>query len=282
MISDFFQSIRIKYADWPYILCLFLPVAVLSLLTVLLADPLTGLTVLVLLAFFTLLIYQTHLYRSIRRDLRDQQQKTQAYAMLLKLLDFEKPLPYMSDWASTPELSLAITDIITERKPRFIVELGGGISTLISAMNLVKTGQGRVLALDHDQSYARSSQQLLKKHNLDSVAAIRYAPLTSVHTDRGSWSWYDLADVPFGDTPIDLLIVDGPPVKTQKCARYPALPQLFGRLADDAVIVLHDTHRISESTFINWWEEEFPGLTVEKSDTEKGLAVISVNRRTSS
>lgn len=199
--------------------------------------------------------------------------------MLMQLLDIKRPLPYMTDWAATPELSLAILDIIMRRKPVSVLELGGGISTIISSMSLLRAGEGNVLALDHDESYTRKSQKLLKKNGLDSVATVVHTPLTSIQTDRGKWIWYDLSAVPFRNEPIDLLIVDGPPVKTQNCARYPALPLLYSKLADDAVIILHDTHRKSESTFINWWKDEYPCLVVDQSDTEKGLAVIYINKR---
>ena len=45
---------------------------------------------------------------------------------------------------------------------------------------------------------------------------------------------------------IDLLIIDGPPVKTNQLARYPALPLLFSKLSKECIIILDDAARPSE------------------------------------
>lgn len=279
------ESIQIKHADWPLLLTLFIPVLLLSSLVLIGAGSSAALFTLILLSLLAALIYQTHLYNKTRRNLRDQQQKHQAYSMLLSILKPAKPLPFMTDWAATPELALKIVELIQQHQPARIVELGGGISTVISSITLTtvpktntRSAQGSVLALDHDATYAERSRGLIRTHGLEDVATIRHTPLRPVTLKRGTWQWYDLSALEFSE-PIDLLIVDGPPVKTQPYARYPALPLLYPHLGKRAVILVHDTHRSSESTFISWWMEEFPGMSMEKVDSEKGVTVIYTHKQ---
>ena len=87
------------------------------------------------------------------------------------------------------------------------------------------------------------------------------------------WTWYS-ADKLFFEKSIDLLLVDGPPFKTQKNARYPALPLLYKHLSDRAVIIIHDTDRKSESESIQQWIEEFSDLEIEQLNTEKGITLL--------
>jgi len=277
------ERVQIKHADWPVLLTLFIPVLLLSVAALIWIASLTAVILLILFTQLSTLIYQTHLYNRVRRNLRDQQQKNQAYSMLLNILNPERPLPFMTDWAATPELALKITETIQRHHSNRILELGGGISTVISAMTVTKTGSGEatVLALDHEASYAEHSRELLHIHGLDKVATIRHTPLKPVTLKRGRWNWYDLTDLEL-DGRVDLLIVDGPPVKTQPYARYPALPLLYPHLAENAVVIVHDTHRPSESTFINWWLEEFPGMSIEKIDSEKGITIIQTHKTSSS
>jgi hypothetical protein len=59
---------------------------------------------------------------------------------------------------------------------------------------------------------------------------------------------------------IDLLLVDGPPGSAGTQARYPALPVLSDRLADGAIVVLDDFSRADETTIVERWCAEIPGL----------------------
>ncbi|MEX2601551.1 MAG: class I SAM-dependent methyltransferase [Balneolaceae bacterium] len=279
-INEHIKGLRIKHADWPYILYPLLLILIVSGVTYREWGEVAGFLTFQILSLFWLLFYMTHLYRSVKRDLHDQQQKNQATHTLWNLHSFDVPLPYMSGWSATPELALAITDTIRQNNSKFVLELGSGISTIISGKTLSRSGKGRVLALDHDEAYLKKTQIELEKHGVSHISSLCYTPLIPVTLKRGTWQWYDLSRLPEPIPPIDLLIVDGPPVKTQKYSRYPALPQLFDRLAPGAVVIVHDTHRNMESEAITFWMEEYPDMSAEFIDSEKGITIINTNKKT--
>src|SRR5690625_7073332 len=185
------ERAQIKHADWPVLLTLFIPVLLLSVAALIWIASLTAVILLILFTQLSTLIYQTHLYNRIRQNLRDQQQKSQAYSMLLNILKPERPLPFMTDWAATPELALKITETIQRHHPNRMLELGRGISTVISAMTVTKTGSGEAtgLALDHDPPYADHSSEPRHTQGLDNVATIRHTPLNPATLKRRRWHW---------------------------------------------------------------------------------------------
>jgi predicted O-methyltransferase YrrM len=136
-----------------------------------------------------------------------------------------------------------------------------------------------VLSLDHDAAFAEVTRQHLREHGLAERVTVVDAPLVA-HTIRGeTWRWYDVSKLP-PSAPIDLVLVDGPPVKTQPLARYPALPLLVERLADKAVIILDDAARPSERAVVERWLAEYPGqLTHAYFDILKGMSVLVWRRR---
>lgn len=277
-LQELISGIRIKHADWPYILYPLLFLTALSGGAFWIGGASAGTSLFLILSLFWILFYLTHLYRCIRRDLQDLQQKNQAMLALWNLLSFDVSIPYLSGWSATPELALAITDTIRHHKPQWVLELGSGISTVISGKTLSQSGKGRVIALDHDEAYTEKTRRELNKHGLSHIADVIYTPLKPVTLDRGSWDWYDTEVLNRLEQPIDLLIVDGPPVKTQKHSRYPALPLLYDLLAPDAVVIVHDTHRSMESEAIEFWKEEFPGMETETIDSEKGITIIRTHK----
>ena len=214
------------------------------------------------------------IYRSTRRDLEDQQRKLQANFWLQQKLPLRRPLPYMTGWAATPELALELHERIVQGRPGRIVELGSGITTLICAYTLEQEGiDGQVISFDHDEPYARQTRRQLAEHGLTHLAEVRSAPLSRWDDGPEADTWYDRAPLK-GLADVDLLIVDGPPVREGRLTRYPALPMLAGTLSERAVVVLHDTRREEETETVRRWLREFPGMRAETRWTEKGITVL--------
>ncbi len=98
-------------------------------------------------------------------------------------------------------------------------------------------------------------------------------PLRSLKLGGSKWHWYDLdalsAELRFG-----LLFVDGPAGILARMARYPALPLLRERLADEAFIFLDDFRRKDEIAIVCRWLQEFPELTLETQGTQGSAAVL--------
>jgi len=187
----------------------------------------------------------------------------------------------MRDTAISPDFATVLIALIRELRPGCVVEAGSGVSTVIAAYALKGNGCGRMISLDHDAGYAMASSRELRRHSLDDIVSVRYAPIVDVRVNGTVWPWYDpgeLADV----ASIDLLIIDGPPGKLGRLARYPALPILIDRLSDNAVVLLDDSLRRDESEMVDMWLREFTDILVEKVRTEKGAAILRRTRERSS
>ena len=160
-------------------------------------------------------------------------------------------------------------------RPRLVLELGSGTSTVWLGYALEQVG-GRLVSLDHDPRFAEKTRAALAALGLDAVAEVRDAPLRPVVLDDRSFSWYDpdaLADL----REVDLLLIDGPPERTGRDARYPALPVLKDRLADTATIVFDDAHRHDEQVALRRWVETIEGLT-DEGEAPGRHAVLSYRR----
>jgi predicted O-methyltransferase YrrM len=158
-----------------------------------------------------------------------------------------------------------------------IVECGSGLSTLIIAFALRSKGNGRVVALEHLERYVEETRDLLAQHGLTDWAEIRFAPLEPTIVDGQTRWWYSVDSIP--DGPIDLLLVDGPPGRTGREARFPALPLLIDRLAPSAQVIMDDYFRVDEKAIVDKWLAMFPELTLEVVGHEKGTAVLRFARK---
>jgi predicted O-methyltransferase YrrM len=215
------------------------------------------------------------------RDLFERQSKEQsdtyhqieAFISLTSTLNFRHPLPPMREWAISPDFAIVLVGIIRECRPRRILELGGGVSTLVAAYCLEEFGRGSIVSLDHDFEFADAIRRNLMRHGLEAAATVLHAPLKAVVLGSERHLWYDCDVIPPGE-PFDLVIVDGPPAGTQTLARYPALPLLMKRFSADAVILLDDADRCEEREIIWRWLREFPGFIREDVPTEKGATVL--------
>jgi len=206
--------------------------------------------------------------------LRAQSREVEALVQLFQGFTPRAPMPSSGGFALNPTDLLALLHLIRTRRPRLVLELGSGTSTVWIAYALEQIG-GRLISLDHDPGYAEKTRAMLAAHGL-TVAEVRDAALRPVLLDGRSFPWYDtdaLADV----REVDLLLIDGPPEKTGPDARYPAMRVLEDRLADSATVVFDDAHRPDEQVALRRWVETIEGLT-EEGETLGRHAVLSYRR----
>lgn len=213
------------------------------------------------------------IFRKLQRQAYWDFRQMEALIALDGVLRFARPLPPMREWAIGPDFALLVVSLLKERKPRLVLECGSGASTLIVADILKTTGIGRLISIDHDSTYAKRTVAALCTRDLNDVAEVLVAPLKRVQMGPEVWPWYDLAVLP-EIPPVDLLIVDGPPANHEPLARYPALPALVERLAEQGCLVLDDAGRTGEQRIVHSWVRAYSGLTAEYVPTEKGAVVI--------
>ena len=184
-----------------------------------------------------------------------------------------RPLPTMGGVAILPDFAVLVVNEILNHKPKTIVELGSGTSTLLSGYCLQKLGRGRVHSFDHLERFARATADNVHAHGLDDFATVTHAKLTPVTVDGTQYNWYDTAELN-RIKPIDMLIVDGPPAELGHHARYPALPLLADALSDNAVVILDDAARPDDRATIHRWLKKFTWFEHDVIPTEKGAAVL--------
>jgi len=192
--------------------------------------------------------------------------QTEAFNQLTNLLDFKAAIPATRSWAASPDLLLTISEIVKKNRPGLVVELGSGISTLVTA----KSGARKIVSIDNSDAWGAKTVALLKEHKVRGVD-VRIAPLRPYA--NGS-EWYDL-DAIKDLKKIDLLIVDGPPGSKNPEARYPALQQFKDKLSSAAIVVIDDVNREGERKLAEDFAKALPNHELTILDHEKGTAIIS-------
>jgi predicted O-methyltransferase YrrM len=209
-----------------------------------------------------------------RRSRNDVLRQMQALQAIHALLPIKLPLPTMGKYTVDPDFAALLVSTILEHRPRHVLELGSGVSTLIVAYALRAAGGGQVVSIDESEHYRSITQDHLRRHALIDVARVVHAPLVELSVDGQPYRWYDLGR--FGELPaVDLLIVDGPSGRTGPLARYPALPLLARHLQPRALILMDDADREDEQRLVAMWRDRFGPLHCERVTTRKGAFVLS-------
>lgn len=231
-----------------------------------------ALAALVVLALAITLRGQRRVERAVREQAESYRQ-IEALASLLPVLHITKPLPPLRRWAISPDFAATLATLVLDRRPTLLVELGSGVSTLVAGYCVKQLGTGSVLSLEHDEAFARKSRENVRAHGLETFVRVVHAPLTDVRVGAETWRWYDPRAID-GVQGIDLVVVDGPPKRTQPMARYPAFPLLRDRLSPQAVLLVDDADRRDDRAAVERWMAENPDLVVEFIPSEKGTAVV--------
>lgn len=206
---------------------------------------------------------------------------------LQQLLKFDLPLPATRGWAASPDFLLHLYQHIITHRPKTVVELGSGVSTVVAAAALAANGDGgRLHSLDHEEAYAEATSKLVAQHGFPNVATVYHAPLApwkpARPTELGEeWQWYAVPRAVKSLKVIDLLVVDGPPEATGRSARYPAVPHFRTRLAPGCTVLLDDARRPDEKATAEIWSRD-DGLSLKlllraDREFEKGLAILTNN-----
>lgn len=162
-------------------------------------------------------------------------------------------LPHLGSWKADTAFLHQIVDAIEELRPRTVVELGAGASTLVCAKALSLHGGGRLVSYDQHASFARATMDWLAQHHVS--ADVRHAPLAA-RIPGWPGRWYQLDGLP---DRIDMLVIDGPPWAVHPFVRG-AAECLFPRLAPGGVILLDDARRPGERIVARQWRQSWPTI----------------------
>jgi predicted O-methyltransferase YrrM len=228
---------------------------------------------------FWLTLLTLFVFRRLQSEIRAEANHIEATIAVTSILKPRRPLPPFGGAALEADTVRELVALLFQTRPGLIVECGSGLSTLITAYVLEQLGQGHIVSLEQGESWHHVTKGYLDQHGLASYADVVYAPLKRLDGPvLGQFQWYDptcLAQ--YHD--IDLLIVDGPTAWADPEARYPAVPFLWEKLSNHAVIFVDDTKRQGESRIVERWLAQYPGqLRVETRETSKGLALLRVSK----
>jgi predicted O-methyltransferase YrrM len=207
--------------------------------------------------------------------LREQTREVEALAQLYRDFSPRAPMPPSGPWALNPTDLLELLFRIDRARPHVVLELGSGTSSVWLAYALERYG-GRLLTFDHDAAYADRTTTLLRLHDLDGIVEVNHAPLRPLELDGEVFEWYD-PEAFTGVKDVDLLVIDGPPGRTGRMARYPALRMLEGALSSSALIALDDVDRPDEEATVRRWIEDTPGL-VRSTEILGKQAILAYSR----
>ena len=201
--------------------------------------------------------------------------QTEAMQSLYAIFKFNTPLPSTRKMAASPDFLKLVVEIILTEKPKLVVELGSGISTILAGKALEKNGDGKLISIDNDDKYAKLTRKKIALEKLNDSAKVVTAELKIQIINGQNYMWYDPFFVKEINENIDLLIVDGPPRIINKNARFPAIPLLKQYYTEDTVILLDDGRRKDEQNTVELWLKELDKFKAEYFNTEKGTFKLS-------
>lgn len=221
---------------------------------------------------------EQHLTR--RLDLlQDQISETQGLVQLTRF-DERYPMPFGGGWALTADAGVVLVREIALRRPRTVVELGSGVSTLLIGRMLKEAGQGMLYSLDHDAAWAERTRAHVRANGLEDHVVVLDAPLARQRFDGEDYEWYQLPAEVRGLQGIDLLVIDGPPqaLSPNGTPRYPALPAFGERMSPDGLIYVDDAKRPQEQRMIDAWMKRDPQLQSWMVQTAPGTCLLYKKR----
>lgn len=219
----------------------------------------------------------------IENKLNNYFSQQEALSELKRIFPHLAFFPPTRGWAGSPDFLLKLVELVVSESPKYVIELGSGVSSVVLGAALKKFSQGKVESFDHDEAFSNKTNRFLEVNSLQNIVNINYSPLMDYRFDENKWSWYDKLQIHKIETNIDLLVVDGPPRFLQENSRFLALPILFDRLSKKSTIALDDANRENEKQVVKGWVDflktkkvEYSILTFEYFD--KGLVVIEINK----
>lgn len=229
----------------------------------------------------------------LQREQRDQVREMEALLQLFDGLSPRAAMPASGRWALNPSDLLELWTLLDRLRPKQVLELGSGTSSVWLGYALERFG-GRLVSVEHLPQFADRTRAQLQRHALAEVAEVREAPLCPVTLARevagaplvasgeggegdgqvDPFPWYD-PDVFTDLVDVDLVLVDGPPGATRRHARLPALPMLRERLVPHATVILDDLDRSDEQEIVQQWLAVYPDA-VQEPTTHGKLAVLTL------
>jgi predicted O-methyltransferase YrrM len=213
--------------------------------------------------------------RELQGELRETLAEIGAIATL-SAVPVPYPLPLGGNWALSWDAAVLLAREVAIGRPRTVVELGSGGSSIVVGLQLREAGVGHLYSLDHDAAFAALTRRHVVAQGLDDVVSVLDAPLVAQEIAGSTFRWYDVPSEVEALDRIDLMIVDGPPQATDRdgTPRYPALPVLASKLGPGSVVFVDDGNRDAERRMLDRWLIEQPHWQVERIRSRRGTVIL--------
>jgi hypothetical protein len=202
-------------------------------------------------------------------------------------LSFQLRRPIRFDAFTIEEpLTHILVNEVARRKPRVIVELGSGLSTVLIAKVIETVGFScDFISIEEDVRYLKRTRAWLRAEGLDHFVALHQVPVIYEDKEeeddlRGIW-WYDqkIVDrlVPL-DRGVNFLLVDGPCAKEGfEYIRWWSLENFYPHLlacAPDSAALVDDTQR--DRKVLERWKSDLQPAAVRWTDfgTGRGASLL--------
>ena len=164
----------------------------------------------------------------------------------------------VSSWSLHGESLLCIWNMLKVQKPRSIVELGSGLSTLMFArytQSIEEADEQSVIvhSIEHEQEWAEKTREMLREAGLEQFVTVHTVPIIEQSIDGFEGQMMDLS--PIQGEQFEFALIDSPPAYI---GRRLSLPLLQPLLKTNAVVILDDAQRLDEQSMVNEWLAEMP------------------------
>jgi glycosyltransferase involved in cell wall biosynthesis/predicted O-methyltransferase YrrM len=178
------------------------------------------------------------------------------------------PLLNWEGWSIGLGTAQELARRILELKPRRILELGAGNSTVVLAAAASEIG-AEFVSLEHDPAYYEQTDRLLCHAGLRQAVNCQLAPLRKHELPTGGESaWYN-ANL---SGHFDFIFADGPP---EQFGRRSILFTLQSHLAPRWELWLHDGNRAHERACVELWKSHFDLNARLAAFEPKGVWILS-------
>jgi hypothetical protein len=166
-------------------------------------------------------------------------------------------------WHLRAEAMKLVAQIVAEVRPRLVLELGSGSSTVLLARQCASLGgEARVVSVEERPLFAARTSRLLRHHNLLDRVSLVVSPV--VRTRIGHWRGYcyEMSDSgvasAMAGNQAELVLIDGPMSAwtMRGDCRYATLPLIRRWLTNSAIVLVDDADRRQERDIIERWTAE--------------------------
>ncbi len=189
------------------------------------------------------------------------------------------PPPAADGWTLAPDALRFITKMVEVVRPRHILELGSGLSTRVLSRAAGGLSPKCVISsVDHDPQYNWETGGAASEENGAKVK-FQLAPLVVREFGGKLLGAYLMQQSKMASKrPVDLVIVDGPPVNLG--GREGTLYQVMDYARAGTIVLLDDSKRPEEKAAIKAWRENLgEAVTVEQlAGFGKGMAAVVIHQ----